>query len=112
MLPKLLSAAAAPDVVAGVRAMIEGARPAAIDAAIAAMMDRPDSSGLLPRVSCGTLVIAGDHDAITPPADAEAMRRLLPRAALTVIPGAGHLANLEQPELFSRAVADYLLSHL
>jgi pimeloyl-ACP methyl ester carboxylesterase len=29
-----------------------------------------------------------------------------------VIPGAGHLSNLEQPEIFSRALADFLLARL
>ena len=48
----------------------------------------------------------------TPPADAEAMQRLLVRATLTVIPGAGHLSNLEQPAAFSRALADFLLERL
>jgi pimeloyl-ACP methyl ester carboxylesterase len=112
MLPKLLSGGAAPDVVAAVRAMIEGADPLAIDAAIAALMDRPDSTGDLPNLSCATLVVVGEEDGITPVADAASMQRALPRATLTVIPGAGHLSNLEQPEIFSRALADFLLARL
>lgn len=112
MLPRLLSAAADPALVARVHEMIVTAEAAGLDAAIAAMMDRPDSSALLPRVSCGTLVIAGEHDAITPAAEAEAMQRAIPRAVMTVIPGAGHLSNLEQPETFSRVLADFLLARL
>lgn len=112
MLPKLLSAEAAPDVVAAVRAMIEGADPAGIDAAIAAMMGRPDSTDDLPHISFGTLVLVGEQDAITPVADAEAMQQALPRSTLTVIPGAGHLSNLEQPDAFSRRLADFLLGRL
>jgi pimeloyl-ACP methyl ester carboxylesterase len=92
--------------------MIEGTDPLAIDAAIAALMDRPDSTGDLPNLSCATLVVVGDEDGITPVADAESMQQALPRATLTVIPGAGHLSNLEQPEIFSRALADFLLARL
>jgi 3-oxoadipate enol-lactonase len=112
MLPQLLSAGAATGVVARVRALIESADPAALDAAIAAMMDRPDSTPLLPHIGCGTLVLVGDDDAITPVADAEAMQLAIPRATLTVVPGAGHLSNLEQPETVSRALADFLLARV
>jgi pimeloyl-ACP methyl ester carboxylesterase len=110
MVPKLLSDGADPAVGNQVRALIESADPAAIDAAIVAMMERPDSSELLPHIGCGTLVIAGEHDAITPVGDAEAMQQAIPRAALTVVPGAGHLSNLEQPDIFSRLLADFLLA--
>lgn len=112
MLPKLFSPAAPVDVVAAGRQMIESADPAAIDAAIGALMERPDSTPDLPRMTHGTLVIAGEEDAITPVADARAMQSAIPRSTLTVIPGAGHLSNLERPEIFSRALADFLAGHL
>jgi len=112
MLPSLLSAGADAAVKAHVRAMIEEADPAGIDAAIAGMMERPDSTPDLPRLACATLVVVGEQDAITPVADAEAMQRALPRSTLTIVPRAGHLSNLEQPVSFSRALADFLLAHL
>ena len=112
MLPKLLSDAAAPATVAAVRALIESAAPAGIAAAIGALMDRPDATPQLARIACATLVVAGEADAITPPADAEAMHRAIPRSTLAILPGAGHLANLEQPAAFSRALHDFLTSAL
>jgi pimeloyl-ACP methyl ester carboxylesterase len=84
----------------------------ALDAAIAAMMTRPDSTPDLARISVGTLVVVGEEDAVTPVAEAEAMHRALGRSTLTVLPGAGHLSNLEQPDAFSKALADFLLAHL
>lgn len=111
-LPKLFSAAAATDVIDRTRAMIESAPPAAIDAALVAMMARPDSTPGLGEINCGTLVVVGEKDEITPVADAEAMQRAIPRSTLCVIPGAGHLSSLEQPELFSRALSDFLLARL
>lgn len=45
------------------------------------------------------LVIAGEADLITPLAHAEEIHRLLPESTLTVIPGAGHMALMEYPEL-------------
>jgi pimeloyl-ACP methyl ester carboxylesterase len=112
VLPKLLSPSAAPETVAAARQMIESADPAAIDAAIGALMARPDSTPDLPRMTRGTLVIVGEDDAITPAADARAMQNAIPRSTLTVIPGAGHLSNLERPDIFSRALGDFLAGHL
>jgi 3-oxoadipate enol-lactonase len=112
MLPKLFSDAAAPEMVKETRAMIESASPEAIDAAIGALMTRPDSTAGLADINCGTLVVVGERDEITPVADAEAMQRAIPRSSLCVIPGAGHLSSLEQPGVFSRALSDFLLSPL
>jgi pimeloyl-ACP methyl ester carboxylesterase len=58
------------------------------------------------------LILVGEHDTVTPRADAEALQRGIPRSTLTVIPGAGHLSNLEQPAAFSRALSDFLLARL
>jgi 3-oxoadipate enol-lactonase len=115
MLPKLLGEAArrgSGDALRHTRAMIEGSAPEAIDAAIVALMGRPDSTPGLSRIACPTLVIVGEEDEITPRDEAEAMQRAIARSALCVIPGAGHLSNLEQPAAFSRGLADFLLARL
>lgn len=112
MLPKLLSADADPAIVGRVRATIEAADARAIDAAIGALMDRPDSTPDLARIAVPALVTAGEHDAVTPVSDSDVMQRAIRRSRLVVIPGAAHLASLEQPEVFSRALADFLASAL
>jgi 3-oxoadipate enol-lactonase len=110
MLPRLLSEEANPGVVAEVRAMIEATPPEAIDAALVAMMNRPDSTPVVSRLSCPTLVIVGAQDQITPVAEAERMQAMMPRSRLTVIPAAGHLANVERPDEFADALHDFLVS--
>ena len=115
MLPKLLSArsrAERPALVRETRRMIESNPAAAIDGALGAMMERPDSTGDLAHIPCPALVIVGEHDEVTPQADAERMRGEIPRSLLTVIPGAGHLSNLERPDEFSRALHDFLVAHM
>ena len=112
MVPKLLSPAAPRALVAEVRATIESCHPRALDAAIEALMNRPDATADLPRISRGTLILVGEQDTVTPPADADVLQRGIPRSTLTVIPNAGHLSNLEQPERFSRALSDFLLARL
>ena len=110
MLPKLLSGDANADLAARVRRMIEAVPAPAIDAALAAMMDRPDSTPDLPRISCPTLVVVGERDEVTPLAEAERMQTLMPRSRLTIVPGAGHLSNVERPDKFAQALDDFLVA--
>jgi pimeloyl-ACP methyl ester carboxylesterase len=49
-------------------------------------------------------VIVGEHDAVTPPTEAEAMAVALPDAALTIVPAAGHMSPIEQPEAVNDAL--------
>src|SRR6478735_7609674 len=49
----------------------------------------------------------GAEDVITPPADSERMVRATERSQLVVVPGAGHLSNLEAPAAFSTALANF-----
>jgi pimeloyl-ACP methyl ester carboxylesterase len=56
------------------------------------------------------LALAGDEDPITPFSDAEAIARAAgPRARLRKLAGAGHLASLEQPLAWNRAVLSFIL---
>jgi pimeloyl-ACP methyl ester carboxylesterase len=115
MLPRLLSKETMekqPELVRRVREIIESNSPRAVDAALDAMMTRPDSTPDLPRVSCATLVIVGEEDSVTPPSEAEEMHQAIERSVLVPLPGAAHLSSLEQPDAFSRALADFLLSHI
>jgi 3-oxoadipate enol-lactonase len=115
MVPKLLGSttrATRPSVEADVRRWICANPDAGIAGAIRAMMSRPDAAALLPKIECPTLVLVGDEDVVTPPAVAEEMHRAIHRAELSIVPGAGHLASLEQPERFNLAVAQFLAHRL
>jgi 3-oxoadipate enol-lactonase len=115
MVPKLLGETSRrdrPDVVREARRIAEANAPGAVAAALEAMMTRPDSTGLLPRISCPVLIAVGDEDVITPMAEAESMQRALGRSRLVVLPGAGHLSNMETPDAFSDALADFVASNL
>jgi 3-oxoadipate enol-lactonase len=67
-----------------------------------------DPAERLGEIRAPTLVIAAGEDAATPPAQGEAISRAIPGARLAVIEGAGHLANLERPEAFTRLVLAHL----
>lgn len=113
MLPKLL----APDVydddeelVDFVRDMMADTSVEGVVGALAAMRDRPDSMPTLAEIDVPVLIIHGAEDQIIPLAEAEAMAAAIPDAQLVVIPHAGHLPNLEQPDAFNDAVIDFLES--
>ena len=54
-----------------------------------------------------TRVVVGEADVLTPPSEARAMAQAIPQATLHVIPGAGHLSNLEQPDAFNRILLEW-----
>jgi 3-oxoadipate enol-lactonase len=62
----------------------------------------------LAQIAVPTLVIAGAEDPATTVVDAEFLAERIPGARLAVIPGAAHLANVEQPELFNAELVRHL----
>jgi 3-oxoadipate enol-lactonase len=67
-----------------------------------------DVRGGLGGLTAPTLAIAGADDPSTPPGDLRAIVAEIPDATLLVLDGARHLANVERPDDFNRAVAAHL----
>jgi pimeloyl-ACP methyl ester carboxylesterase len=111
MIPKLLGETTKrtrPAVVEQARSLALASSAAAIAGAIRALMTRPDSTPLLSSIHVPTLIVVGDEDALTPPLASEEMQRAIAGSELVRIPQAGHLSNLEQPDLFNAALAAFL----
>ena len=90
------------------RGMIERQRVPTIQGALAALGDRPDMSEAMTHVRAPTLLVVGAEDQITPPACLEAAEVIMPDARLLIVPGAGHLVPLEAPDVFNRALGEFL----
>ena len=111
LLPGLLAPATLadqPEVMTQCREMARRCSVVGIVGALRAMRERSDSTSLLGAIRVPTLVVVGAEDRPTPPAVAEAMAQAIPGARCAVIPGAGHVAPLEQPLATSRLLADFL----
>jgi len=111
LLPKLLlpqTLATNPGLTNATRALLARQSVAGISAALIALRDRADATPGLAAIAVPTLIIVGEQDALTPPRDSEIMRDAIPGAQLVTLPNAAHLANLEQPAAFNRAVREFL----
>lgn len=111
MVPKLLAEAtrtSKPEVASMLKAMMERQRPGGAIAALRGMAARPDRTPMLPSIAVPTLVITGELDTLIPPMESEAMVAAIPGSELVVIPGVGHVSNLEDPQAFNGAVRKFL----
>ncbi|HUE95284.1 MAG TPA: alpha/beta fold hydrolase [Longimicrobiaceae bacterium] len=97
-----------PDVVEIVRKLMLEATPEGVARALLAMRERPDSRPLLPTIDVPVLVLVGEEDQLTGIEESRTIAEGVPGAELKVIPRAGHLSNLENPEAFEGAVLEFL----
>lgn len=64
----------------------------------------------LPRISAPTLIVTSDKDRVILAPHGEAWQQAIQGAQLDTLAGAGHLADLEQPQAFARLAAEFLLA--
>lgn len=67
-----------------------------------------DQRGRVEAIAQPTLVVCGTHDGITPPLLSIRLAETIRGARLSMIEGAGHLANAERPAFFNRVVDEFL----
>jgi pimeloyl-ACP methyl ester carboxylesterase len=109
-LPGLLAGDPPPEAVALLEEMAADVRPESMKTQLSVMAEA-DQRDLLPRIAVPTLLIWGELDARSPLSVARQFDQAIPDAKLVVIPGAGHLSNLEQPERFNEAVREFCRAH-
>jgi len=66
------------------------------------------STDRLASITAPTMVITGDADRLISPANSDVLAKSIPGAKLVTIPGGSHAFNIEMPDLFNRAVLDFL----
>lgn len=104
---RVLSALAGPSItpeaMAGQRAAMARVTGAALRRSIDCLITH-DSRAVLPTVQAPTICLVGDADDETPVAYGRAIVDLVPGAELRVVPGAGHLLNVEAPDAVNAAI--------
>ena len=97
-----------PELVATYLAMVRRAGAEQLITQNRAVMARVDSRPLLPQVRCPVLVLCGQADLLTPPAHAQEMAAAITGAELHLLPGAGHMLTMEQPQQVNRLLLSWL----
>jgi 3-oxoadipate enol-lactonase len=100
-------AAARPDLIARMRAMVDSISPegyAGCCEAIAAM----DQTGDLGRIEAPTLVLAGADDPAIPADHGALIVERVQRGRFVVVPEGAHLLNYQQPEIVTRLIVEHL----
>ena len=73
-----------------------------------AVIHRPDARQHLPSVACPVLVVCGAADQLTPPECSAEIAALVPGAEHHLLPGSGHMLTMEQPEVVTRLLVQWL----
>lgn len=111
MLPKLMAGATQiqhPEIPQFVINMMQTTAPETIGGSLAAMAERDDYRGMLQKIAVSTLVVGGDQDDIIPREEMDLLARQVRGARFEVIPNAGHLPNLEAPDVFNKLLENFL----
>jgi len=111
MLPKMMSPKTyqqKPDLVQRVKQIMASTSLDGVLGDLMGMKERPDSRPTLGRISIPTLVIHGADDQIISAEETKQMQAQIQGAFLETVPAAGHLLNLEQPQIFNQAVRRFI----
>lgn len=91
-------------------AMDDDVRPETLGAELFIMAEA-DQRDLLPEITVPTLLLWGELDVRSPMTVAHAFEDAIPDTELVVLPGVGHVSNLETPERFNRAIREFCRAH-
>src|SRR3954464_15425563 len=94
--PGLFSGEPPCDITELLDAVAADVRPESVRVALGAIAEA-DLREVLPRIAVPTLLVWGQLDARSPLSVAREFAHAIPHAELTIIPGAGHMSNLERP---------------
>jgi pimeloyl-ACP methyl ester carboxylesterase len=97
-----------PELIDEVLDWMNATSPQSAAAGLIAMRERKDYLPLLGGISQPSLVIGGDQDQAIPVENSRVLAEGLQDAKLSILPGGGHMVNLEQPAGFNEAIRGFL----
>ncbi len=71
-----------------------------------------DTRGQLKQIQIPTLIMVGKDDELTPPGMAKELKSEIPNAELLIFDQGGHGLYWEVPDLFNKAVLDFIRSQM
>lgn len=100
-----------PGIINEIRRTVLSNTPLGICGALLAMAGRTDTTEALPKIGVPTLILVGEHDAVTPPSAAKSMHDRITNSRLHLIANAGHMSNLENPNVFNEHLTGFLFDN-
>lgn len=109
LLPTMFSESVPPEVVDAFGAALRAFHPVGFRAM--ARASAGDLRDVLHDIAIPTLLVYGDSDVRAPLSVAEHLHDAITGSTLTLLPGAGHVCNVEAPDAFNATVRDFLRNH-
>jgi pimeloyl-ACP methyl ester carboxylesterase len=97
-----------PGLVEEVHGWMAGSDPRGLAGGLLAMRERKDYTPFLEGIHLPCLVVGAEEDRAAPAEIARELAASIPGSRLRIVPGAGHMANMERPEIFNEAIVSFL----
>ena len=97
-----------PALVEKIKTLILSVKPESITAALKALANRVETCSMLSKVKVPAMIICGKEDKVTPAPQSEFMHDKIIGSELHIIESAGHMSNLEQPEIFNNHLENFI----
>lgn len=91
-----------------IRRIIQRNSSLGICGALLALASRTDTTEALSGIQVPTLILVGEHDALTPPSASQDMHSKIPNSEFHLVPNAAHMSNIESPEEFNKQILTFL----
>jgi pimeloyl-ACP methyl ester carboxylesterase len=109
LLPTMFAPSAPSEVVAGFGEALSSFHPAGLRAMARACT--ADLTDVLPTIRVPTLLVYGEEDTRAPDRVARELHGAIRHSELVVLPGAGHVCNVDAADAFNRALRRFLRQH-
>jgi 3-oxoadipate enol-lactonase len=97
-----------PNVIAFTKQIICANSARGICGTFLALASRTDTTSALASIHIPTCIIVGEHDKVTPPADAQSMHAKIAGSELYILPRSAHMTNLENTQEFNKRLLTFL----
>ena len=82
--------------------------PTGVKGALFAMLSRTSTKNFLKKIDFPTLILVGKYDKLTPPKTMRKVAELIENSEFTIVPNAGHMTPLENPEFVTKSIKEFL----
>ncbi|MEN8194865.1 MAG: alpha/beta fold hydrolase, partial [Bacteroidota bacterium] len=79
-----------------------------VKGALIAMLSRTDTTNYLSKIKIPTLIIVGEHDALTPPETMKVISEKIKNSEFVLIPDVGHMTPIEAPDAVNEVIGRFL----